>query len=257
MMVSFTIGFCAGIFGGLVGLGGGVIIIPLLVGFLELDQYRAHGTSLVAVVCTGIAGAVVYALKDNVDVMASILLAATAVMTARMGARFAHTLAEWKLKRSFGWFLLIMSGLLLAKPYLPHVHGMETGWPCVLVLLVSGVFTGFLSGMMGVGGGSLVVPAMVLLAGFTQHIAQGSSLLAMVPAGGMGAYTHWKLGNVRTDILKGIIPGVFIGTILGSYLANVLPAVILQILFAVVLTWTGLRYLRAQRPPDTADTGTD
>jgi uncharacterized membrane protein YfcA len=239
-------------FGGLVGLGGGVIMIPLLVGFLELDQYRAHGTSLVAVVFTGIAGAFVYALKDNVDVIASILLAATAVMTARTGARFAHSLAEWKLKRSFGSFLLVMSGLLLAKPYLPQIHGMETGLPRILVLLISGVFTGFLSGMMGVGGGSLLVPAMVLLTGFTQHIAQGSSLLAMVPAGGMGAYTHWKLGNVRTDVLKGIIPGVFIGTILGSYLANALPAVMLQIFFATVLAWTGFRYLRARKPQDTA-----
>lgn len=253
--MTFAIGIGAGVFGGLAGLGGGVIMIPLMVGLLKLDQHRAHGTSLVAVVVTGLAGATVYALNGNVDVLASAMLATTAVMTARLGARFAHSLAEWKLKRSFGFFLLVMSCLLLAKPYLPQVHGMETGWPRVFVLLVSGVFTGFISGMMGVGGGSLLVPAMVLLAGFTQHIAQGTSLLAMVPAGSTGAYTHWKLGNVRTDILKGMIPGVFVGTILGSYFANMLPAVILQILFAAVLIWTGLRYLRTPKPPGYAGCG--
>ena len=56
--MSFLIGFLAGIFGGLVGLGGGVIMIPLMVGILKLDQHKAHGTSLVALVFTGISGAI-------------------------------------------------------------------------------------------------------------------------------------------------------------------------------------------------------
>lgn len=246
--MSFFIGFFAGIFGGLVGVGGGVIMIPLMVGVLKLDQHRAHGTSLVALVFTGIAGAIVYGLQGTVDVTASILLAATAMVTARAGAHFAHSLPEWKLKRSFGGFLIFVSLLMLAKPYLPHVQGMEAGWPKVGVLLLAGVFTGFLSGMMGVGGGSIMVPAMVLLAGFSQHMAQGSSLLAMVPAGGVGAYTHWKLGNVRTTLLAGMIPGILIGTYLGGTGAHYLSDGTLRVVFAAVLIWTGVRNLRAKRP---------
>jgi hypothetical protein len=246
--VSFLIGLFAGIFGGLVGLGGGVIMIPFMVGVLKLTQHKAHGTSLVALVFTGISGAIAYGLQGTVDVTASILLAVTAVVTARTGAHFAHSLPEWKLKRSFGGFLIFVSLLLLSKPYLPVVHGTAAGWPKVLVLLSAGVFTGFLSGMMGVGGGTIMVPAMVLLAGFTQHTAQGSSLLAMVPAGGVGAYTHWKLGNVNTDILAGLIPGIFIGTYLGGTLAHHLPEATLRVVFASVLIWTGVRYLRAKKP---------
>ena len=55
-MIYFLIGIVAGMFGGLVGLGGGVIMIPLMVGVLKLTQHQAHGTSLVALVFTGIAG---------------------------------------------------------------------------------------------------------------------------------------------------------------------------------------------------------
>ena len=98
--------------------------------------------------------------------------------------------------------------------------------------------------MMGVGGGTIMVPAMVLLAGFSQHTAQGTSLLAMIPAGGVGAFTHWKLGNVRVDLLAGLIPGILIGTYLGGTLAHVLSEATLRIVFAVILIWTGARYLR-------------
>jgi uncharacterized membrane protein YfcA len=246
--MNFLIGFLAGIFGGLVGLGGGVIMIPLMVGFLKLTQHQAHGTSLVALVFTGIAGAIAYGLQGTIDITASALIAATAMVTARAGAHFAHSLPEWKLKRSFGGFLIFVSLLMLAKPYLPHIPGMETGWSKIIVLLVTGMLTGFLSGMMGVGGGTIMVPAMVLLAGFPQHTAQGSSLLAMVPAGGVGAYTHWKLGNVRTDLLMGLVPGILIGTYLGGTLAHFLSDGTLRLVFAAVLIWTGARYLITKEP---------
>jgi uncharacterized membrane protein YfcA len=246
--MGFLIGLLAGIFGGLVGVGGGVIMIPLMTGILKLDQHKAHGTSLVALVFTGISGAAAYALRGTVDAAASVLIATTAMMTARTGARFAHSLPAWKLKRSFGGFLVAISLLLLIKPYLPAVHATGSGWPKIAALLLTGGFTGFLSGMMGVGGGTIMIPAMVLLAGFDQHVAQGSSLLAMVPVGAVGAYTHWNLGNVRTNLLAGLIPGILLGTYLGGTLAHVLSDASLRFVFAVVMIWTGVRYLGAGRP---------
>jgi len=245
--MSFLIGLFAGSFGGLVGLGGGVIMIPLMDGILKLPQLKAHGTSLVALVFTGITGAVTYALRGNVDVIASVLLASTAIFTARAGARYANALPEWKLKKYFGIFMLLITILLLMKPYLLSIAGAAEVqiWIKVIVLMLTGVVTGFLSGMMGVGGGTIMVPAMVLLAGFTQHTAQGSSLLAMVPSGGVGAHTHWRLGNVDTKVLTGLIPGILIGTFLGSNLAHFISEDTLRIIFAAVLVWTGIRYLRA------------
>jgi len=246
---SALVGLCAGGFGGLVGLGGGVVMIPLMVGLGGLRQREAHGTSLVALVFTGMVGAATYAMRGAVDLEAALLLAATATLTARLGARYAHALPEWKLRRSFGAFLLAVTVLLLAKPWLAGAAGAEShGLAKAAVLLAAGAFTGFLSGMMGVGGGTIMVPAMVLLVGMPQVMAQGSSLLAMVPAGAVGAHAHWKLGNVVKALLPGLIPGILAGTFLGSSLALRLPEVALRLAFAAVLVWTGSRYLRTPRP---------
>ncbi|MDD5641423.1 MAG: sulfite exporter TauE/SafE family protein [Syntrophales bacterium] len=246
--MSFLIGLFAGLFGGLVGLGGGVIIITLVVRLFKFSQHQAHGTSLMVLVFTGLAGAATYYLNGSVDFLAAGLLAASAIFTARWGALYANALPEWQLKRAFGIFLICVSFLLLSKPYLAHLAFLSqaaAGWHKVAALLASGALAGFLAGMMGVGGGSLMVPAMVLLVGDSQYTAQGSSLLAMVPSGAMGAYTHWRLGNVVTRVLSGMIPGIMIGAYGGASLAHFLPEATLRLIFAVVLIWMGIRDIRS------------
>ncbi|WP_038057590.1 sulfite exporter TauE/SafE family protein [Thermus amyloliquefaciens] len=242
--MSFLIGFLGGAFGGLVGLGGGTVMIPLMVGVLRLSQHKAHGTSLVAVFFTGLTGAVTYGLQGSLNLKAALLLAATAIFTARLGARYAHGLAEKDLKRAFGWFLLFVSLLLLLKPHLAPMGWVQGEVGEDLTLLLAGGLTGFLSGMMGVGGGTIMVPAMVLILGMDQHTAQGTSLLAMVPASLVGAYTHHRLGNVDALLVPGLVPGVLLGTFLGGEAAHFLPEATLRLVFAGVLLWTAWRYLR-------------
>jgi uncharacterized membrane protein YfcA len=245
--MSFLIGLLAGFFGGLVGLGGGVIMIPLLVRLYKFGQHQAHGTSLMALVFTGLSGALTYYLNGSVDLVAGALLAASAVFTARYGALYAHALPEWQLKRAFGYFLICVSLLLMSKPYMSHLAFLAHpagGWIKVTVLLVSGAAAGFISGMMGVGGGAVMTPAMVLLLGFNQYTAQGSALLAMVPSGSVGAYTHWRLGNVVPRVLIGLIPGILIGTYCGGSAAHLLSEANLRLVFAAVLVWLGIRDIR-------------
>jgi len=246
-LISFFIGLVAGAFGGLVGLGGGVVMIPLMVRFFQLSQVQAHGTSLMALIFTGAAGAVTYYLKGSVDILAAMLLAAAAIFTARFGALYANSLPEWKLKKAFGIFVILVSLILLSKPYYAHFSHPVGGWVKVAVLLASGAVAGFLSGMMGVGGGSIMVPALVLAVGLTQHAAQGSSLLAMVPAGSVGAFTHWRLGNVVTRLLLGLILGIILGTYLGGTLAHLLSEAALRVIFAVVLIGMGIRDISSSR----------
>jgi len=246
--MSFFIGLSAGIFGGLVGLGGGVLMVPLMVGIKKLGQHRAHGTSLVALVFTGIVGASTYALHNAVDIGAAALLAVAALWPARCGAKYCHELPELKLKKAFGIFLLFVSLFMLFKQYLPSYPCTEMNASKILILLLTGIVTGFFSGLMGVGGGPLMIGGMVLLAGFDQHTAQGSSLLAMVPGGAVGAYTHWRFGNVETGLLKGLIPGVIVGTYAGGSCAHLIPESTLRIIFAAVLIWTGIRYLKVPVP---------
>jgi len=238
------IGFFASVFGGLFGVGGGLVMIPLMVGLLKVTQLRAHGTSLAAMVFVGISGAVTYALHGSVDFLASIILAAPAMVTAHFGARHATFLPEKRLKRSFGIFLIIVSGLLFLKPVLSRLAFSAEGWCKVLVLLAAGALTGFLSGMMGVGGAVVMIPAMMLLVGMDQHTAQGSSLMTMVPMGIAGALTHINYGNVETRLLWGLVPGVFIGTYFGGTAAHFLTDGTLRSVFGVMVIWTALRYLK-------------
>lgn len=243
------IGFLAGCFGGLVGLGGGVVMIPLMVAVLKISQHKAHGTSLFALVFTGLTGAITYGMKGSVDVVASIILAFTAIFTARLGAKFAHSLPEWKLKRSFGAFLIFAALILLAKPYLYNLHAFELhGMAKIIALLITGIFAGFLAGMMGIGGGTVMVPALVLILNYGQHIAQGTSLLCMVPAGAVGAYTHLKLGNVIRELLPGLIIGIIFGTFIGSTVAHALSEANLRVIFALIIIWTGIKFLKTPKP---------
>ena len=246
---SLWIGLTAGCFGGLVGLGGGVVMIPLMVAILKITQHKAHGTSLFALVFTGITGAITYGMKGSVDVLASLFLAVTAIFTARAGARFAHSLPEWKLKRFFGGFLIFAALILLTKPYLANLYHFEiAGIAKIFTLLIIGIFAGFLAGMMGIGGGTVMVPALVIILNYGQHIAQGTSLLCMVPAGAVGAYTHLKLGNVIKTLLPSLITGIIGGTYIGSNIAHALPASYLRVIFALIIIWTGIRFLRTPKP---------
>ncbi len=245
-IISFLIGLTAGVFGGLAGLGGGLILIPLILHVLKLSQHQAHGTTLVAIIFTGLSGAVTYGLNGAIDLTAAALLAGASVSTASAGAHYANTLPFWKLRRAFGFFLIFCAVLLFSKPFLSNTIGIVPGWAKIIVLLITGLVTGFLSGMMGVGGGAIMVPVMVLLAGFTQHVAQGTSLLVMVPAGAVGALTHRRLGNVVHELLWGLIPGLLLGAYLGGSFAYLLPENILRNIFAAVIIWMGLRYARTR-----------
>jgi len=248
IIISLIIGLTAGAFGGILGIGGGLIMIPLMVAILKLTQHKAHGTSLVALVFTGIGGAITYAVNGSVDFTAAALIAVTALITAPLGVRYCNTLTERELKKYFGVFLIFCAVLLFLKPYLPGFISTAPGYGKIIIFLMTGAITGFLSGMMGVGGGTIMVPVMVILAGFTQHVAQGTSLLVMVPAGAIGAFTHWKLGNVEKGILWGLIPGIILGTYLGGTFANTIPENTLRLIFAFIIIVLGVRYCSTSSP---------
>jgi len=137
---------------------------------------------------------------------------------------------------------------LFLKPYLTDTIGTVPTYTKTVILLITGGLTGFLSGLMGVGGGTIMIPVMVILTGFSQHVAQGTSLLVMVPTGAIGAFTHWKMGNVEKSILWGLIPGIIFGTYFGGNIANIIPNDTLRLVFATMLIFVGLRYFRTSSP---------
>ncbi len=243
--IGLLCGFLGGLLGGLIGVGGGVIMIPLMTWLAKISQHKAHGTSLVAIIFTGLVGAGTYYFHGSVDWRASLVIAVSAVVTARFGALFAHSLPEKKLKKAFGFFLIFASLLLLAKTYVTQADYGFSLWQNVAVFLTIGCLTGFVSGMMGVGGGAVMVPPLVVLANMEQHMAQGTSLLAMIPGSITGALTHHKLGNVEMKIALGLAAGSLLGSYLGATAASYIPEMYLRLVFVAFALWMSIRYVRA------------
>ena len=112
----------------------------------------------------------------------------------------------------------------------------------VVTFVLIGLAAGVLSGLFGIGGGLLIVPALVLLADYPHKTALGTSLGALLlPVGVLGAYTYWQHGQlvIRTSLLLGA--GIFFGAFAGARLAQLLPGPVLQRMFAVLMVLMAVR----------------
>ncbi|AWB10655.1 hypothetical protein TDSAC_1314 [Thermodesulfobium acidiphilum] len=112
----------------------------------------------------------------------------------------------------------------------------------IILFLVVGLFTGVVSGMMGVGGGLVMIPAMVLFMSVPQGMAQGISLAAIVPISLMGAWVHFKKGGLKKDaILIGL--GAILGASITSSIIPYIPINALKMIFSLVLFYFALRMI--------------
>lgn len=117
----------------------------------------------------------------------------------------------------------------------------------IVPLVLIGVAAGFLAGLLGIGGGVLMVPAMVLIAGFDQHVAQGTSLLVIIPAAVTGSWTHHRHGRWVLRDVAALAAGGVLGALVGSFTALSIDDVVLRRLFAVFLLASGIRLLLQRR----------
>ncbi|HYI68009.1 MAG TPA: sulfite exporter TauE/SafE family protein [Candidatus Limnocylindrales bacterium] len=128
----------------------------------------------------------------------------------------------------------------------------------VLALLGIGLTAGLLAGLLGIGGGVVMVPAMVLIMGMDQHIAQGTSLLVIIPAAVLGSFTHHRHGRLALRDAAALAVGGVLGAVLGSVTALSLDDELLQRLFAVLILIVAVRLLTTRRsapkPTDPATT---
>jgi uncharacterized membrane protein YfcA len=115
--------------------------------------------------------------------------------------------------------------------------------PLILALVAIGLTAGLLAGLLGVGGGVVLVPAMVLLLAFDQHIAQGTSLLVVIPAALTGSWTNYRRGRFRLRDAGILAAGGIVGAAIGSSVALGFDELLLRRLFALLLLVLGVRML--------------
>jgi uncharacterized membrane protein YfcA len=115
------------------------------------------------------------------------------------------------------------------------------------IAIAVGLIAGLISGVLGVGGGTISIPAMVLLLGVEQHTAQGVSLAAMMITALVGAFIHYRQGNVKLSAVFFIIPSAIAFSFLGAWAAGQVSAEWLTRAFAIFLLLIGCRMLLFNR----------
>lgn len=245
------IGLAAGLLSGLFGVGGGTVIVPLLVLALGFDQRLAAGTSLAAIVPTATVGVISYALHGSVAWVPGLLLAAGAVVGAQIGTWLLPRLSQTVLRWAFvGFLVLVIVSLFLVVPSRDAVLELTVLTGAGLVAL--GVATGITAGLIGVGGGIIVVPALMMLFGTSDLVAKGTSLLMMIPTAVSGTIGNIRRGNV--DLFAAALVGVAActTTALGAWIATLVDPLWGNILFAaflvVIAVQMALRAIRGRRP---------
>jgi hypothetical protein len=234
-------GVVAGLAGGLFGVGGGIVLVPVLTGVFRLSQHQAHGTSLAAIGATAIAALFVYWAHGNVVWATAVPVGLASMLTAHYGARLAAHTSKRALTRAFAVFLVLVALRLLWKAPAaasPPFHGTLA---TVVFELLLGAAVGVLAGFMGVGGGILAVPAFALVLGMSQQAAQGTSLAVILLTAPAGALEHHRHGNVTGRLVPWLALGAAAGGPAASWLAQGLPQALLARAFAVFLLANVLR----------------
>lgn len=249
-----AIGALTGIAGGLLGVGGGFVMVPAMVYLMKTPQREANGTSLAVIVPVAIVGATILGGGHQVNLEVGVVLALGAVGGAVLGAKLTRRISDIGLRRAFGIVAVIAGAVMIADSVLRAVDNVHlagglhpTGISLWVMALLVGAVAGVLSGLLGIGGGAVMVPAMTLLMGLSQHMAQGTSLLVIIPTAISGSITHFRMGNIRLETAVWLSAGGVVGAVAGAFLALASPDGILRLLFGCYLAFTGLRMLQAPR----------
>jgi len=199
-----AVGLLSGVLSGFFGIGGGSVIVPVLM-MVGYSQRTAAATSLLAILPTAASGVVAYLRSGQIDYVPALLLAIGVVIGAQFGTKALAVLPERTLRWSFAVFMLLMA--ILQFVLTPGRGGeIELHFISGALLLVLGVFTGFLSGLLGIGGGFVIITGLIFFFGGSDLAARGTSLLTMIPGTISGTVRNVK--NRLTDVRAGLIIGL-------------------------------------------------
>jgi uncharacterized membrane protein YfcA len=266
LLVLAAAGFGAGVFGSLLGLGGGVLIVPLLTFGFGLPFREAVGVSLVCVIVTSSAAAGVYLERHLANMRLGMLLEVFTVSGALVGGLVAFLLPDRVLAGLFA-ILLVYTGVTMmlrgatargdAGPVVaaegPAGPAEAAGAfraalggpgyrPARLGVGIAGsLFAGMVSALLGVGGGIVKVPLMHLVMGIPLKVATATSNFMIGVTGAASAIVYLMRGGIDPLVVGPTAVGVFAGAMVGSRVAQRIELRLLRLLFAAVMALTALQ----------------
>ncbi len=263
LLLSF-IGLFVGAFGTLIGVAGGFLLVPIIL-FLYPDKTPATVTAMTLTVAffNSLSGSLAYARLRRIDFRSGMLFSISAVPGAIVGAVINRFLNRESFQLIFGVILLIMAAYLLIRPMRAGTsRAIRGNWVRQLtdnegnsvtysyhrglgMVIAFGV--GIISGLLGIGGGIIHVPALTQVLGFPVHIATATSQFVVGTttfAAGLMRLLTGSLSGVAGDTMV-LAAGAVIGAQLGARLSRRVPGSLIVRLLAVALTLVGLRLLLA------------
>jgi uncharacterized protein len=241
-------GAAAGVFGSLLGLGGGVLIVPLLTLVFGLELREAVGVSLVSVIMTSSVAAGVYLERHTADLRLGMRLELFTAIGALIGGSIAFLLAERLLALLFAGLLIYVAVSMLrartpaapagppGEPETYEVRNMRLG-------VVGATGAGVLSALLGVGGGIVKVPLMHLGMGVPLRVATATSNLMVGITAAASAVIYVIHGGVDPYVAGPTVIGVFLGASIGSRISHRVDVRVLRFLFVAVLLYTAFEML--------------
>jgi uncharacterized membrane protein YfcA len=215
--IAVAIGLGSGILAGVFGVGGGIVMTPGLQVFLGAPAVVALATPLPAIFPTAIAGALAYRRQGEIDTRAAGLLIVPGLFGAAIGA--------WLTEFVDTTLLLLVTAVLLGSQAIAIVRGGRraasgaSGETSATILASIGAGAGFVSGLLGVGGGVVIVPLLAGWLGMPLKRALGTSLLAISVLVIPGSIVHAALGHIDLGICLALAAGAVPGARIGAALA--------------------------------------
>lgn len=255
------IAFFVGIIAAMVGVGGGVFIVPLLSLIFNVDPIsRAVGTSLAVIVFTSLSSTINYSRQRRIDYRVGLILAISTIPGALVGAYLTAVIEPGLLGLIFGFFLVFValrmmlefsfgrtrfpSGVDRWRRKIVDSSGKIFEYDTNIWLgLVLSFFGGLSSGLLGIGGGSLMVPVMHLAMNIPMHVTVATSMFIMVFTSISGVMTHLAYGNVLFEYAVLLSIGVVFGAQLGAHFSKRISGKNLRRIFGVVLLLISIRMI--------------
>jgi len=258
-----TLGFMVGILGTLIGAGGGFIMVPvLLILYPSLNPETLTGISLAVVCCNAISGSVAYAFKGRIDYRSAIIFSLAAAPGSILGAYATSLIPRHSFEFGFGIVMIVIAIYLFFggnaikntdQTKIKHPvrilidrkgHEHLISYNAKLGILLSTV-VGFISSLLGIGGGIIHVPALVRLLGFPVHIATATSHAILAVMAFLGVMAHLMRGDLNSVASQILIlaSAVMVGAQLGAHLSDKVHGSWIIRALAIALLSVGVRFL--------------
>jgi uncharacterized membrane protein YfcA len=243
------LGFFIGIIASMTGVGGGIFIVPVLTFFYAFVVNSATGTSLTSIIFTAIASTVNYAKQKRIYFRTGAILIITTAPGAYLGAWLATIMEERMLGMVFGVFLILVAIRMIISSIRTKAQKQAQSVKTDTELLHSGktiiigaglsFFGGIASGLLGIGGGTLVVPILIVAMGMPIHYATATSMFTMIftSISGVAKYVQSDLINFPVALL--LAAGTVLGAQVGAYTSKKISGRNLSLIFGIMLAVAG------------------